>query len=305
MKTSRTKYSKVNLKFSHFVNNIEIIKYKKIGYNNIKEKQLKYRILAQANVEKEYGAENIFIETEELYNFFSSTQIQCQSDIAQQVYYSLKNRKFNDFYSDNPRPNIPYRFYVFRLFAPINKIPTSLAVCVSCTKTFGEGFDLNFINFNDATGFQELILHKEAFQDLENGYIKINNYISRNEYSKKIYEYYRVIINMLFYMNAYPENVINGPPQKAVMDDNTIASDNKITISKNTELFKSYETSPHLRRGHWRTFTSDFFTNKKGETIWIDPMYIKGEALTVIEDQNEKNHRYYRTGNYHIDIKKF
>lgn len=287
MKKSRIKYSKANLKFSHFVNNIEIMNNKKIRYDNIKEKQLKYRILAQARVENKNGVENIFIETEELYNFFSTTQINVQHDIAQQVFYSLKDRKFLDFYTDNPRPNIPYRLYVFRLFSPINKMPTSLAVCVSCTQTFEEGFDLNYINFVDTNGFQELILHKEAIQDLENGYIKINNYITQNEYSKKIYEYYRVIMNLLFYMNAYPENVLNGVPQRAVIDKNIVISDRKITISKNVELFKNYETSPHLRRGHWRTFTNDYFINKKGETIWINPTYIKGEALTVIEGSSE------------------
>ena len=56
---------------------------------------------------------------------------------------------------------------------------------------------------------------------------------------------------------------------------------------KNLELFKNYELSPHLRRGHWRTFTSDYYTNKKGETIWIDPTFIKGEAYTVIEGNNK------------------
>jgi hypothetical protein len=287
MKTSRIKYSKVNLRFSRFVNNIDNIKRQKVYFDNLKEKRTKNIILLQAETEKENGAENIFIETEELYKFFSSTQINIQSDIAQQVYYSLKNRKYIDVYSSTHDKNIPFRLYVFRLFAPINMMPTSLAVCISCTQTFEDGLGLNYITFSDVNSSQDLILHKESIQCLENGYIITNNNIIKNEYNNKIYEYYRVIINLMFYMNAYPENVLNGVPHRAVIDENIVVSDKKTTVSKNTELFKSHKTSPHLRRGHWRTFTSDFYTNRKGETIWIDPVYIKGEAVTVIEGHNE------------------
>jgi len=109
------------------------------------------------------------------------------------------------------------------------------------------------------------------------------NMIARDSYAGKINEYYRVILNLIFYMNAFPENVVNGVPQRAIIDEHTAAPDKKITISKNTELFRSYEVSPHSRRGHFRTFTSDFFTHKRGETIWIYPTFIKGKALTLIE----------------------
>jgi hypothetical protein len=286
MKKSRIKYSKANIKFSRFVSNIEIIKKQKIDYHNLKEKRLKHMILLQAETERENSVENIFIETDELYRFFLSTKINIRSDIAQQIYCSIKNRKYIELYSNNPNEKIPFRLYVFRLFAPINLIPTSLAVCVSCTETFNDGYGLNYITFTDLNSSQDLVLHKEGIENLENGIIITNNTVIKNEYNKKIYEYYRVIMNLMFYMNAYPENVLNGVPRRAIIDENIVITDKKITISKNTELFKKYETSPHLRSGHWRTFTSDYFTNRKGETIWIDPVYIKGEALTVIEGCN-------------------
>jgi hypothetical protein len=283
MKKSRIKYSKANLRFSQLVDNIETAKHLKIGFNNKKEKRLKQMLLIQAETEKNYGTDNIFIETEELYKFFSSTKINIQSDIAQQVYYSLKNRKYKNMHTIHLNKIFPFRLYVFRLYAPINLIPTSLAVCISCTETFEEGFSLNTILFTDKNSTQDLMLHKEGIQNLENGVIMVNNSIIKDEYSIKIYEYFRVILNLIFYMNAFPENVIDGVPNRAIVDENIVASNKKFTISKNIELFDSYDKSPHLRRGHWRTFTSDYYTNKQGETIWIDPVFIKGEALTVIE----------------------
>ena len=288
MKKSHTKYSKSNLRFNQLVDNIDTLKHSKIGYNNLKEKRLKQMILLQAEMEKENRVENIFIETNELYNLFSSTKINLRSDIAQQVYYSLKNRKYIESYSSTKYENIPLRVYVFRLFAPINLIPTSLAVCISCTKTFDEGNDLNYITFSDSNSSQDLISHKNGIEYLENGIIMVNNAMTKDDYNKKIFEYHRVIMNLIFYMNAFPENVITGVPNRAIIDEKNNISEKRITISKNNELFRKHDVSPHLRRGHWRTFTSDYFTNKQGETVWIDPVYIKGEAITVIEGNNHK-----------------
>jgi hypothetical protein len=282
MKKSRTKYSKVNIRFSQLVDNIERMKQLEIGYNNKKEKILKQMLLLQAKTEKNNSVDNIFIETEELYNFFSLTQINIRSDIAQQVYHSLKNRKYVNMHTNHLDKTIPFRLYAFRLYAPINLIPTSLAICISCTETFEKGFSLNTILFSDKNSTQDLMLHKKGIESLENGVIMMNNNIIRDEQSKKIYEYNRVILNLIFYMNAFPENVINGVPSRAIIDENIAVADKKFTISKNIELFQNYELSPHLRRGHWRTFTSDYYTNKKGETIWIDPTFIKGDAYTVI-----------------------
>jgi hypothetical protein len=286
MKKSRIKYSKANFRFSQLVDDIEKMKQLKIGYNSRKEKILKQMLLLQAETEKNNGVDNIFIETEELYKFFLSTQINIQSDIAQQMYYSLKNRKYVKMSTNHLDKTIPFRLYIFRLYAPINLMPTSLAVCISCTETFDEGFSLNKILYSDKNSTQDFILHKKGIESLENGVVMVNNSIIKDEKSMKIYEYNRVILNLIFYMNAFPENVINGVPSRAIIDENVIVADRKFTISKNTKLFKNYELSPHLRRGHWRTFTSDYYTNKKGETIWIDPAFIRGEAYTVIEGGN-------------------
>ena len=281
MKTSRTKYSKFNSRFSQITQNIDNINLKKA--TNIKELRARQKVFLQAKTEKENGAENIFIETEELYNFLSCIQINKEIDIAQQVYFALRNRKYIEFSYDLENKNILFRLYVFRLFAPINKVPTSLAVSICCTKTFDDGFDLNYITFYDANSSQDILLHKESINNLEAGIVIINNEMVKDNYTFKIYEYFRVIINLIFYMNAYPENVIDGVPQRAIIDKNVFTNKNKITISKNIELFDKQETSPHLRRGHFRTFTSDYYVHKQGQTIWIEPMFIKGEAKTVIE----------------------
>jgi len=286
MKRTRMKYSKANLTFSNIVNKIEIGKSPKVQYNNIHEKRLKYSISMHAQVEKEHGFDNIFIETEDLYSFFSKTQINTRADIAQQVYFSLKNRKYIEVQSNDPRETRIIRQYVFRLYAPINLIPTSLAVCISCTETFEEGLNFNYILFTDKRSSINMVLRKEEIESMENGIVMKNGNIIKNDHNLKLYEYQRVILNLIFYMNAYPENVVNGVPNRAIIDEDIVVANKKLTISQNTELFENLRKSPHLRQGHLRTFISDYFTNKKGQTIWINPVFIKGEAITVTENEN-------------------
>jgi len=287
MKTSRTKYSKPNKLFSGFVDTFDTIKDKSFSYTGLKDKRSKQKFIFHVRMETETDPENIFIDTKDLYHFFASTAISKETDIAQQVFYALKDRKFTELHLNPQNPETLFRVYNFRLFAPINMIPTSLAVCISCTPTFDEGLDLNYITFTDASSSHDILLREESIKCLEKGFTMQGNMIARDSYTGKINEYYRVILNLIFYMNAFPENVVTGVPQRAIIDEHTAAPDKKITISKTqnylTELFRSYEVSTHSRRGHFRTFTSDFFTHKRGETIWIYPTFIKGEALTVIE----------------------
>ncbi|WP_293888597.1 MULTISPECIES: hypothetical protein [unclassified Sphingobacterium] len=53
-----------------------------------------------------------------------------------------------------------------------------------------------------------------------------------------------------------------------------------------SERVKDIESSslskiPHFRKGHFRLLQSDYFTNKKGEIIFVSETMVKGKAKTV------------------------
>ena len=81
-------------------------------------------------------------------------------------------------------------------------------------------------------------------------------------------------------MNAFPDYVHEGVPKRAVLDTE-IFQKKRITLTPNVDFFVKMENSPHSRRGHFRTFSSDYFTKMKGETIYIEPTFVKGNAITV------------------------
>lgn len=98
----------------------------------------------------------------------------------------------------------------------------------------------------------------------------------------------KLIINLFFYMSAFPENVLNKPPD-VVCDKLNINNSKTISMSKEIAeyLHENRDVSPHLRRGHFRYLGSDHYTKKRGQTIFVKSSFVKGHAVTVVE--NEKS----------------
>lgn len=95
---------------------------------------------------------------------------------------------------------------------------------------------------------------------------------------------YRLGINILAYINCFPECVRDGVPQNIFSKSYDINSEN-ITIGI-SEKIKSSEGSglskiPHFRKGYFRHLNSDYFVNKKGTLIYISETMVKGKAITV------------------------
>lgn len=94
----------------------------------------------------------------------------------------------------------------------------------------------------------------------------------------------RLVLNMIFYMDAFPDKISNKPPEE-VCDKLNFNNSKTISISKDIEdyLHENREVSPHLRRGHFKYLGSDYFKNKKGQTIFVKSSFVKGKAVTIKE----------------------
>jgi len=286
MKKSKTKYSKFNhgfikkwgdiVKSNQFPNSAN--RSDKILFNSI-------------NSFMEYEYEHIFIETEELYNFFKDTKIVTHGDISAQVYTAIKDRKYTQLQNLNVLNGIrELRVYNFMVYAPINLINTALAVTLFVTDIEIDYLDviegkyekdyitqnrlkhfLNSLCWTGKTDFgsTDILLNEKSFLKK-----------SIEGWSKKDVEDFHVILNMLFYMNAFPDFIYDGVPKRAVLDEEK-SMNKKLTLKVNEEFLRKIVISPHLRRGHWRTYSSDYYTKMKGETEYIFPTFVKGNAITV------------------------
>lgn len=292
MKKSKTKYSKFNKYFFDRVNRLKSLNYEAL----LKEAMLNsdydaIQLMTNMRSFSEHGYENIFIETEELYDFLKDTKIITHGDISSQLYSAIENRKYarpSDLLEGITGYNeLELKRYNFMVYGPINVINTALAVTLNVTNKEIEYLQKpnehtkNKYRVNVASlFFNSLCFSGNMDYDTQRMLLAENAFKSKTNWPKKVDEDFHVIINMLFYMNAFPDYVYEGVPKRAIIDSE-IFTKKRITITPNEKLFEEMKKSPHLRRGHFRTFSSDYYSNMKGKTIWIEPTFVMGNAVTV------------------------
>lgn len=101
---------------------------------------------------------------------------------------------------------------------------------------------------------------------------------------------WKLIINLIYYMKAFPECVIDGLPKGCKLDFSFKNKKIQLGISekiveKTIKSDDGREIIPHFRSGHFRYLGSDYFTKKKGQVIFIDSCFVKGKnAKTVLQN---------------------
>lgn len=112
----------------------------------------------------------------------------------------------------------------------------------------------------------------------------IKEFYKTFEHDKDIKNITNLVLNMLFYMDAFPDKILDSPPDECI---DKLNCNNSKTITMSDEirdyLHENRDISPHLRRGHFRYLASDFYKNKKGQTIFVKSSFVKGHAKTIIE----------------------
>lgn len=95
---------------------------------------------------------------------------------------------------------------------------------------------------------------------------------------------FRLAINIIAYMNCFPNCVVDGVPKNLLERSEDMSARNftlklskKVTEDKSSKLSKI----PHFRKGFFRVLQSDYFVNKKGQVVFVSETMVKGKAKTV------------------------
>jgi hypothetical protein len=113
-----------------------------------------------------------------------------------------------------------------------------------------------------------------------------------SEEAKEITKIFRLAINTIAYMEAFPECVKEGVPELIKEKENekafTIEIAKKvlepIQNNKNGKM-----VSPHFRKGYYKLLSSDFYTNKKGQIIFVSETMVNGKAKTIYTTEKIKD----------------
>ena len=92
---------------------------------------------------------------------------------------------------------------------------------------------------------------------------------------------FNMAVNFLFYINAFPECVIDGVPNgvKRNPTAKSISMSDKIVSHRTVE---HGFVRPHFRSGYFRHMNSDWYKNCKGQVRFIASTMVKGRAKTVV-----------------------
>jgi len=103
---------------------------------------------------------------------------------------------------------------------------------------------------------------------------------------------FRFAINLLAYMECFPECVRDGVP---TTNNETIfyPKGRNIRLGISEKIIEEDGIKgvkrPHMRKGYFKCLTSDFYKNKRGQIIFVRETMVKGKSKTVeLSDDEEK-----------------
>lgn len=98
---------------------------------------------------------------------------------------------------------------------------------------------------------------------------------------------FNLAMNFLFYINAFPECVIDGVPNGVKKNPKAKSISISEKIVSHTTVEHGF-VRPHFRSGYFRHLNSDYFVNCKGQVRFIASTMVKGKAKTVISQGENK-----------------
>lgn len=106
---------------------------------------------------------------------------------------------------------------------------------------------------------------------------KINTMIKRD------IECFRMAMNLMFYVKAFPDAVREGLPMRIAhnqkkdfkgIETRTITIDDGIITERN-------EKAPHFRSGYFMYFKNDRYKKMKGKCVFVEPTFVKGKGKII------------------------
>lgn len=117
----------------------------------------------------------------------------------------------------------------------------------------------------------------------------INNPHWQTELGKNVYQSMMFLKGLSIYSACCENIIIEGVPEDLKHAPRFNEKCSKyLRTHEDITGDDSRSISPHFRNGHFRLLVSDRFTKKKGQVIFVRECFVKGQAKTVTEIEEEK-----------------
>lgn len=157
---------------------------------------------------------------------------------------------------------------------------------------------LHIPNETDGYVFGFAIMHDGTISLLYSGVSGVGQ-IHESEYEKlktrsdetavSLVRDFTLAVNLLAYMRCFPECVRDGVPT----DNNGNTErykDHSVQLGVSDKITETVKGAmrPHFRRGYFKRLSSPFYTNKRGQIIWVSETTVNAKSKTVEMSDDEK-----------------
>lgn len=265
-------------------NTPESLKLLKIMKINIGEGNMKdlFASLALFHNFEKYGKTDFYIKDDSLYEFLLNTDLKTVKIEDEVIYNNIT--EFTNL--EETKDDI----YVFNFIIHSKKLKHSIACQIRLYEdpdgnkaqglTFAfDKYTKNWDLYSDKWSHEDNLKSQKAIiSNIENG--------KNEDYSTlKNYNMLKIALNFLHYIHAFGEFVKEGAPDDAIFfnkNKTNFCIEKNPVVERITNEFSKHYMSPHLRRGHFRYLDNQYYKNKRGQTVYVKPTFIKGTAKTLI-----------------------
>lgn len=222
---------------------------------------------------KDYKGEflHVWFDQKELYDFLQNdVALKELESIKQYLYVNGDHLTEKDLYD----PSISYNYvrYDIALHVPFLEGGYAFSFCLMPDNTIAVFF----------------------VDDLDSGRIHENGYnIAKSRTDKEsviVERNFRFAVNLLAYMECFPECVREGVPTT----NNETAYQTKgrnVRLGISEKVMEDGQKGakrPHMRKGYFKCLSSDFYKNKRGQIIFVRETMVNGKSKTVDMSDDEK-----------------
>ncbi len=98
---------------------------------------------------------------------------------------------------------------------------------------------------------------------------------------------FRLAINTIAYMKAFPECVKEGVPNVEETDCSYTVEISEKVLESSFPKSPGKIMVPHFRKGYFKKLNSDFYVHKRGQIIFVHETMVKGKAKTIEESSDD------------------
>lgn len=204
---------------------------------------------------------SIYLEDRKLKDFLISTE--CIKDFNEVREYVIRTGKQDVFFNKTTKKNVEGNYLLFHFRIPDERFSLTYLIYTYVSENLPTL--LFFLVNEDQTKLTCMSVEQSKVDDNDS--------------------YLKFILNFIYYVLTFPDALVEGKP-KNVEPDKYNRKSQKFTLKIKDKILdidvNKQSRVTHFRKGHFRHLTSDWYTNKKGQWVFVNASIVHGTPAKTL-----------------------